>query len=124
MTAFLRTLPRRALTIVGVALLVISFPQFIWKSSEAEKHFRSARPLLDQLMSAQSGGEDAPAIPVVELEDRIRLTMAQNELEQGWSITTLRGLVMTGVWMTCLGMTLEKSWSGARCTTPGGRCRG
>ena len=124
MTAFLTTLPRRIPTIFGALLLVVFLPQLIWKSSEAEKYYSSARPLIEQLVSAQSGGADAPTIPVVEFEDRLRLTMAQTELEQGWSISTLRRLVVAGVLLTSLGTIVEKGRSGSRSGSPAAAAAG
>lgn len=119
MTAYLKTLPRRALTIIGFMLLVVAFPQLMWKASEAEKYYWRARPLLDQLIAAQSGREEAPAIPVVEFEDRVRLTLSRNELEQGWSIKTLRLMVMAGLLIAPLGLIVERRGSGSRSGSPG-----
>jgi hypothetical protein len=124
MATFLKTLPRRVPTIIGTMLLVVSLPQLIWKSSEAEKYYSSARPLLEQLVSAQSGGADAPTIPVVEFEDRLRLGMSQAELEQGWSLSTLRRLVVAGLLMTSLGVIVEKDRSGSRSGSPAAAAAG
>ena len=100
-------------------LLVVAFPQLMWKASEAEKYYWRARPLLEQLISAQSGGEEAPSIPVVDFEDRVRLALSQNELEQGWSIKTLRLMVMAGLAITPLGLIVERRGSGSRSGSPG-----
>lgn len=116
MTASLGSFASKSLTLVGAILLVISISELMRKSAEAEKYYRSARPLLGQLLSSQAGGEDAPAVPVVGLEDRIRLTMSQITLDRGWSFTILRWLMIAGVTLTVLGLII-----GARARPPGAR---
>lgn len=116
MTDSLGSFALKSLTFVGAILLVISISELMRKSEEAEKYYRSARPLLGQLLSSQAGGEDAPAVPVVELEDRIRLAMSQTALDRGWSFTTLHWMIIAGVTLTFLGSILR-----IRASPPGAR---
>lgn len=124
MKALFRTLAQGTLRIIGPVLLLVSLSELMRKSAEAEKYYWDASPLIEQLISSQSGGEDAPAVPSVELEDRVRLTMSQIKLDQGWSFTTLRRLVIAGVIITYLGSILDKRWSGSRSVSPGAATAG
>lgn len=119
MTSCLKTLVRRTLMFVGPVMLLVSTSESLRKSSEAEQYYRSARPLIEKLITSQSGNEDAPSVPVVEFEDRIRFMMSQTKLDGGFSFTTLRWLIIAGVTLTWVGLILDTKESKSCATPPG-----